>query len=401
MRSPSKRGSPHRFVAHYTTKDLVLYALGIGCGEGPYHERYHEGDKQRSIENASHRGNDRERMFLYEGSPDFAAFPTFPLVLTFLADRDGGNSLGNGGIRPFPPPMMQHGESGEQTVPVIQVFQSLRMHGPVPLPLLVREGEGGKGFLELPGSYDSPVKTLVRSRTLSAVPKKIGTFITTETEICSIPSTSSDIELPSLLCTCVSTALMVGENNARQTRQERESGCKRAAPIPSASGSATAPSRDPDAQLSYQTFPTQALLYRLGSGDYNSIHVEPLLIPMMSEGDVGGKPILHGLCSLGYAVRAALQYWRKDDELSNCPRIDYIAARFRKPVFVGDKICVRLWVGGLGKSVHSESGGSDTVGNDPRRKTVLSFQVYDVDTEKVVLDGGRIEASVDRSVSKL
>src|SRR5690606_4055650 len=55
------------------------------------------------------------------------------------------------------------------------------------------------------------------------------------------------------------------------------------------------PERDPDHEVTYQTLPEQALIYRL-NGDRNPLHSDP------SFAKQGGfdRPILHGLCSYGF-----------------------------------------------------------------------------------------------------
>lgn len=92
--------------------------------------------------------------------------------------------------------------------------------------------------------------------------------------------------------------------------------------------------RPPDFTLSQTTRPEQALLYRL-SGDINPLHADPAFARL------GGfdRPILHGLCTFGFAGRALIHGACGGDE----QRLRSFAARFSAPVFPGDTLNTRGW----------------------------------------------------------
>lgn len=113
-----------------------------------------------------------------------------------------------------------------------------------------------------------------------------------------------------------------------------------------------APERAADHEVSYETLPHQALIYRL-SGDLNPLHSDPSFASM------GGfdRPILHGLCSYGFTGRALLHELCDGDPA----RFGSMEARFSKPVFPGDTLTVKMWVDGKDCIFRTERQNGDVV----------------------------------------
>lgn len=94
------------------------------------------------------------------------------------------------------------------------------------------------------------------------------------------------------------------------------------------------PTREPDFEIRERVPETQALLYRL-SGDYNPLHADPSFAI-----EAGfDRPILHGLCTFGYAGRAALNEVCNGDP----ERLAALQGQFSAPVFPGDTLVIEGW----------------------------------------------------------
>ena len=129
------------------------------------------------------------------------------------------------------------------------------------------------------------------------------------------------------------------------------------------------PGRPPDRVCVLPTQPNQALLYRL-CGDRNALHTSPEAAAAAGY----PKPILHGLCTLGFACRALLRACLDCDPAG---LVDF-SARFTAPVFPGETLRTELWDEGEG----------------------FAFRTRVVERDAVVLDDGRAGLSKPRRGSR-
>lgn len=92
--------------------------------------------------------------------------------------------------------------------------------------------------------------------------------------------------------------------------------------------------REPDFTVEETTSENQAALYRL-NGDKNLLHIDP---EFARSGGLD-RPILHGLCSFGFAGRAVLQHGLGGDP----GRLQSLSARFSGVVYPGDTLITTGW----------------------------------------------------------
>lgn len=105
-------------------------------------------------------------------------------------------------------------------------------------------------------------------------------------------------------------------------------------PRPARSERVPLPDRAPDFETREAVSPSQALLYRL-SGDHNPLHADPEFAASVGF----DRPILHGLCTFGYAGRALLRGACGRDP----GRLKTFRGQFSNPVFPGDTLVIRSW----------------------------------------------------------
>lgn len=120
------------------------------------------------------------------------------------------------------------------------------------------------------------------------------------------------------------------------------------------------PERAPDVGVTAKTQPNQALFYRL-CGDRNPLHADPAFAKAAGF----PRPILHGLCTYGHAVRAVVKAACDHDPA----RVAHIEARFTAPVFPGETIHTEIW----------------------RDGNIVSFRARLVERDVIALDHGKVE----------
>ncbi len=94
------------------------------------------------------------------------------------------------------------------------------------------------------------------------------------------------------------------------------------------------PDRPPDFEEAHQPSRDQPLVYRL-SGDTFALHVDPDFAKMSGfEG-----PIMHGLCTLGFACRAVVKHLFPGEP----ERLARFRNRFSRPLYPGEPIKTQIW----------------------------------------------------------
>lgn len=265
----------------YDERDLTLYALGVGAGQG-------------------------DLSFVYEGSRDFRALPTFGVIpaLKVIFEMAAHGTTAPGLNYSFD--RILHGEQ----------YTALKR----PLPTRCKL------------THRAKIKDIF-DKGRSAV---VITSITTYDE--------SDEELVyNEITTFVRGAGGWG-------------GSRGPATVPN-----VAPERAPDAVVTEATSENQALLYRL-SGDTNPLHVDPEFAKTFGF----RRPILHGLCTFGFAARHII----KEMLHNNTRDFKSIRARFSDTVFPGETLVTEIW---------------------KETDTKIAFRCKTKERDKIVISNGEIE----------
>lgn len=257
------------FDASWTSKDALLYAVGIGAGTD---ELAYTTENTNGVEQQ--------------------VFPTFAVVVGW----GGGSPMRT--IGTFNPALLVHGQ------------QAVTLHKALPVA----------------GSVN------LQSRIVAMHDKGKAAVVVSET-------VATDVADGQPMYTNLSSVFIRGEGGWGGDR-----GPSGPQNVP--------PDRAPDHEVTYQTSPDQALVYRL-SGDHNPLHSDPSFAAM------GGfdRPILHGLCSYGFTGRALLHTLCGSD----AARFRHIEGRFASPVLPGDALTVAMWETADGTAVFTTSVGDRAV----------------------------------------
>lgn len=233
----------------YETKDVILYALGIGAGARP-----------------------EELKYVYENGletlPTFGVVPPFTSLIGIVGMKGMDFNLA----------MLVHGE------------QYLELYQPIPVEGILTS------YPKISGIFDKGKGALIEIDVVSNNSKGEAVFMNRY------------------------SAFIRGEGGFGGES------------VPEPGNEP--PDRSPDRIVAMPTLPQQALIYRL-SGDINPLHADPGFAAMAGF----EKPILHGLCSFGFAARAVLQEYCAD----NTSKFKAIKARFSRHVYPGETIVTEMW----------------------------------------------------------
>ena len=317
------------YYVQYNTKDIIQYALSVGAG-------------------SSIHSYNQDVQYVYEDHINFSVLPTFAFVLIFWARRSGDGIGNTSTILQFPPPIMK-------LMGVIPK-ESLRVNVDVQKYPLIHTSQSivWEKDLPIPNKKKNYVDVMIKGKFTSVVPKSVGTFVKTEYAIYEKASDAESNDL-ARICRIHFTTLILGipiemvqpynsNNESLATKHFMNSTV-----IRSLVARSTEKKRHLLLEMDYHITPNTALMYRLASGDFNPMHVDPNAVPDMgyNDQDLNKKeklPFIHGLCTLGIAARMIIQKVRSRycDGSTNFS-VRALDCRFKAPVFINDIIVIRAW----------------------------------------------------------
>ncbi|OJD10181.1 hypothetical protein AJ78_08701 [Emergomyces pasteurianus Ep9510] len=306
--------------ASWLKRDLLLFANSIGC-------------------KANH-----ELHFLYELHPNFQAFPTYPIVLTFkYTEIDTIDFLAHNASRILPPGCPKLDWS-------VAVDGKRRMEFLLPLPP-TSEGKTWE----------------IRSKVLGVFDKGEGkgTVMEIEHEL----RQQEDGQVYTRAWESAFFKGTGGWGGQRGPKIERY-------PPPN-------PARAPDAATTFKTSAESAHLYRL-NGDYNPLHAAPESGKALGYRGV----IMHGLFSWNVAAQAVLSRFCGSEGRV----LRGFEARFAAPVEPGDQLDILMWDMGNFKK-------ASTLGKLNADLREIRFVVKVGET--VVLSDGRALLNRDDNIKKI
>lgn len=269
--------------------------------------------------------------------PNFAVFPTYPIILPFKTNTQE--------VVDF----YAAQKDGRPQIPGVPELDSKR----------VLDGERKIFFhKQLPATSEGR-KFESRSKVIGVYDKgKPGTVLETQNDIV-------DAESGEVYTSIVGSAFFVGQGGWGGPKGPKTES------FPPPKG------KQPDAVFENPTNDETAALYRL-NGDYNPLHIDPKPGKAMGFGGV----IIHGLYSWNTSAHALVKMLGGGDPTS----IKEYAARFASPVKPGDTTVTEMWA----------TGNKDSEGWEDVR-----FQVKVKQTGTVCLSNGRAKMKVKSGGSKL
>lgn len=244
----------------YNARDLIIYALGIGS---------------------------KDPRYVYENHPDFGAFPTYPIVLTFKGESSDALQFPSPTMMAFPGPPIKGVRVGLDAEKLIEKVAELPK-------------EGAK--LRLVGGI------------VGIHQKGKGALLEKEVELVD--------EAGKVYYRMIDAAFLVGAKDFKDSGKSYS----KAAPPPT--------DRAPNHCFETPTDEHIPSLYRL-SGDYNPLHVDPQFAQMAGF----QKPIMHGQCTMGHISRTLLDGLAGGDQ----KRFKSVQLRFASPVMPGQTMVTEVW----------------------------------------------------------